>query len=65
VVNIEAKNMFGETPLHRAAKYNRKDYVKELSKWGGECRRTPLQAFLNWKPSTYAAHHILHHDTLP
>jgi hypothetical protein len=73
-LNIEATNVWGQTPLHRAAGYGRKDYVKELLQWGANVDatdnegRTPLQAFLasgNWRWGEPIARHILLHETLP
>jgi ankyrin repeat protein len=70
-LNIEATDLWGETPLHHAAKFHRYDYVFELLQRGANVDaisiegRTPLQAILSWSRSTSAARHILHHDTLP
>jgi ankyrin repeat protein len=51
-LNIEATNLYGETPLHHAARFHRNDYVFELLQRGANVDaisidgRTPLQAFL-------------------
>jgi ankyrin repeat protein len=70
-LNVQATNKGGETPLHVAARDGRQDYVKEILQCGANVDAidnegpTPLKAFLSCGRSTWAAHHILHHETEP